>query len=298
MSTAVMPESRSVTALAKLETLRLAKHPVFVIGAIAAAYFTVASTRTIDYYNVAIVPAFFIGLFGMVAMFRLTRSMEKLEETLGTTPAGMQDRVRALCLATWLPGALGVAAFVTILLHNTSAPDWAIGYWSSFDRATIFFGSVVVACVGGPLLGIAAARWLRFPGAVVVPVVVILFWVLTGEGLSDSGGPQAWWSELVRLAAPWAQFTSISANEKLLGSWTGNPAWWVLWLLVLCALAVLAALMKGAEPDDRKRLFRTGAGLGALGLVFLALAMTTGHQTAQISTPSGVHPYVKGLESQ
>ena len=293
-----MPESRSVTALAKLEALRLAKHPVFAIGAVAAAYFTLASTRTMDYYNVAIVPAFFIGLFGLVAMFRLTRSMEKLEEAVGTTPAGMQDRVRALCLATALPGALGVLAFITILVHNTSAPDWALGYWSSTDRVVIFLGEIVVACVGGPLLGIAAARWLRFPGAVVVPVVVILFWVLTGEGLSDSTAPQAWWSELVRLLAPWAQFSSMSGNEHRFGSWTGNPAWWVAWTVVLCVLAVLAALMKGAEPADRRRLFRLGAGLGALGLVFVALAVTTGHQDPQVSTPTGTYPYVKGLESK
>jgi hypothetical protein len=296
MSTAVMPESRSVTALAKIEALRLAKHPVFAVGAVAAFGFTIAASRDVDYYNIAIVPAFFIGLFGMVALFRLTRSMEKLEEAVGTTPTGIQDRVRALCLATALPGLLGLVAFAIILGRNSSAPDWALGYWTSTDRVAIFVGSIVVACVGGPLLGIAAARWLRFPGAVVVPVLVLLFWILTGEGLSDTH-PQAWWGELVRLAAPWAQFSSVSSNEKLFGSWTGSPYWWTAWAVVLCVLAVLAALMKGAEPAERKRLFRTGAGVGALGLVFLALAMTTGHQTAQISTPSGVQPYVKGLES-
>jgi hypothetical protein len=296
MSTAVMPESRSVTALAKIETLRLAKHPVFLVGLAANAWFLAISSRTIDYYNIAIVPAFFVGLFGLVATFRLTRSMEKLEEAVGTTPAGVQDRVRALCLATALPGAVGLLSFVVVLVHHADAPDWALGYWSSTDRAAIFLGSVVVACVGGPLLGIAAARWLRFPGAVVVPVVVLLFWILTGEGLSDNS-PQAWWGELVRLAAPWAQFSSISSNEQRFGSWTGSPYWWSAWTVVLCALAVLAALMKGAEPPDRRRLLRVGAGIGALGLVFLALAMTTGHQTAQISTPSGVQPYVKGLES-
>ena len=290
-----MPESRSVTALAKIETLRLAKHPVFLLGAVAAGVFTFTSTRAIDYYNVAIVPAFFIGLFGMVAMFRLTRSMERLEDAIGTTPAGLRDRVRALCLAAVLPGALGVLAFVTLLVHNTSAPDWALGYFSSVDRTAIFFGEVVVACVGGPLLGVAAARWLRFPGAVVVPVVAMLFWVLLGEGLSDAH-PQAWWSELIRMLSPWTQFTSVSSNEKLLGSWTGSPYWWSAWAVVLCVLAVLAALLKGAEPGDRQRLVRAGAGVGALGLVFVALAMTTGHQTAEISTPKGVQPYVHGLE--
>jgi hypothetical protein len=128
--------------------------------------------------------------------------------------------------------------------------------------------------------------------------VVILFWVLSGEGLSDATAPQSRWSELVRLLAPWAQFSSINSNEQRFGSWTGNPSWWVPWTVVLCVLAVLAALMKGAEPADRRRLLRVGAGVGALGLVFVALAVTTGHQEPQVSTPTGTYPYVKGLESK
>jgi hypothetical protein len=293
MSSAVMPESRSVTALAALETRRLAKHPVFLVGLVANAWFVVTATRTMDYYNIAIVPAFFLGLFGMVATFRLTRSMEKLEEAVGTTPAGIQDRVRALCLATLLPGALGLVSFVILLFHHGSVPDWATGAWSQTDRAAIFFGEVVLACIGGPLLGIAAARWLRFPGAVVVLCAAVLVVVLRGEGLADAH-PQAWWSEVVRLVSPWTQFTTVNTTDLRLGSWTGSPWLWLGWLAALCVLAVLGALLKGAGPDDRSRLLRAGLTTGLVGLVFLVLAVTGGHDEATLHTPSGVSTLVGG----
>ena len=282
-----MPASRSVTALAKVEARRLAKHPAFLIGLVLTVYFLATLTRTRDYYNIAIVPAFFLGMFGMVAMFRLTRSMEKLEEAVGTTPAGVQDRVRALCLATLLPGVLGVLAFVTVLVHHGDVPTYAQGAWSASDRFAIFFGEIVVACVGGPLLGIAAARWLRFPGAVVVPFAAILFVVLTGEGLTD-GAPQAWWSTLARLVSPWTQFTTIADNEQRVGSWLGSPWLWVGWLVALCVLAVLAALLKDADAADRSRFLRMGAVVGAVGLVFLVLAVVLGPDQATMHTPSGV----------
>ena len=288
MSTAVLPASRSVSALAALEARRLAKHPAFLIGAVATVGLLAVSDRTMDYYNVAIIPAFFVGLFGMVATFRLTRSMEKLEEAVGTTPAGVQDRVRALCLATAIPGALGVLSFVTVLVHNTSAPDWAIGSWSSTDRAVIFLGEIVVACVGGPLLGIAAARWLRLPGAIAALVVGTLFVVLLGEGFADSK-PQAAWATTVRMLSPWTQFTSVNSEQSKLACWPGSPWFHLGWTVALCALAVLGALLKGAEGDQRQRLFRTGLVVGVVGLAFVALAVTTGPEPT-LHTPAGVSP--------
>lgn len=282
-----MPERRSPTALAKIETVRLAKHPFFVVGVVATAFFLATSKGSPDFYNGAITPAFFLGVFGMLATFRLTRSMERLEEAVGTTPTGVQDRVRALCLATLLPGVLGVVSLVTLLVHHSAVPDWAYGAWTGSERVGIFVGGVVLACVGGPLLGIAAARWWRFPGAPAVLFAAVLFVVLLGEGFADSH-PQAWWSELLRLAGPWTQFTSVNTEDQRLGSWTGSPWPWVAWLVVLCVLAVLAALLKGAEGEERRRLLRTGAAVGVVGLAFLALAATTGNTEATLHTPTGV----------
>jgi hypothetical protein len=288
MSTADMPESRSLTALAKMEALRLAKHPVFVVGVAATAYFLATLTETTeDYYNIAIVPAFFVGMFSMVAMFRLTRSMEKLEETVGTTPAGIRDRVLALCCASLLPMMVGLVSFVVILVRQEPVGDWAYGAFGAPERGAIFFGEIVIACLGGPLLGIAAARWLRFPGGAVVLCVAVLFVVLLGEGMADAH-PQAWWSELLRLASPWTQFSTVNSDDLRVGSWTGSPFMWLGWLAALCVLAVLGALLKGAEGEHRTTLLRVGAVVGGIGLVFLALAMTTGDQDPTLTTPKGV----------
>jgi hypothetical protein len=296
MSSAVMPASRSVTALAKVEALRLARHPFFVVGVILCVV-TIAGTKPdFDYYNEAVDPAFFIGVFSMIATFRLTRSMEKLEEAVGSTPAGVQDHVRALQLACLLPATLGVLAFAWILGFKEVTEPLAYGAWGEADRVGIFFGSVVVACLGGPLLGIAAARWLRFPGAVVALVIGILFLVLAGEGLADAN-PQARWAALLRLAAPWTQFTTVNSDDRQIGSWLGSPWLWVGWLVALCVLAVLGALLKGAEGEERQRLFRAGLVTGLVGLAFLGLATFLGPDEALLQTPSGVATLTGGAVS-
>jgi hypothetical protein len=294
MSTAVMPESRSVTALAKLEALRFVKHPVFLIGFVANALFLVTALgRSEDYYNGSIITGFFVGVFGMIAMFRLTRSMQKTEEALGSTPVGVQDRVRALCLATVVPGVLGLVSFAVLLSRAEAAAPWVLGTWSEPERFAIFFGEVVVAAVGGPLLGIAAARWWRFPGAVAALVVSVLFVVLLGEGLADSK-PQATWAAAIRLLSPWAQFTSANSADDRVASWGGNPWFHLGWSVALCVLAVLGALLKGAEGAERKRLFNRGAAVGVVGLVLVALAVGTGDEPT-LSTPTGVTPLTQPI---
>ncbi|HUR51295.1 MAG TPA: hypothetical protein VMZ11_04145 [Mycobacteriales bacterium] len=287
MSTAVMPESRSVTALAKVEMIRLAKHPVFLIGFAANAFFLATSVGSSDdYYNPPITTAFFIGLFGMIAMFRLTRSMEKLEEAVGSTPTGIQDRVRALCAATALPGVVGVISFIALLAEVDASAPWALGAWSESQRVAIFFGEVVVACIGGPLLGVAAARWLRFPGAVAALVIGVLFVVLLGEGMADAH-PQSRPLTLLRLVSPWAQFTSVNSEDDKLASWLGSPALWCGWIAALCVLAVLGALLKGAEGEQRQKLVRAGAVVGLIGVAFLMLATFLGPDQPVLTSPAG-----------
>jgi len=293
MSSAVMPASRSVTALAKVETIRLAKHPFFIIGVVLCAIVLRDLGPDFDYYNVAIAPGFFIGVFSMIATFRLARSMEKVQEAVGSTPAGVQDRIRGLQLACLLPAALGILAFVWILAFQEPSEPIAYGAWSEADRFAIFFGEIVMACLGGPLLGIAVARWWRFPGAVVALVASILFVVLLGEGLAD-GQPQARWAAFIRLLSPWTQFTTVDTDSRQVGTWLGSPGWWLGWVVALTVLAVLGALLKGAEGAERQRLFRAGLVTGLVGLVFLGLAVFMGPDEATLHAPSGVTPLTSG----
>ena len=78
------------------------------------------------------------------------------------------------------------------------------------------------------------------------------------------------------------------------GSWGGSPWWYLAWTVALCVLAVLGALLKGAEGEDRTRLFRMGLVVGVVGLVFVALGVATGPEPT-LSTPSGVSPLTKAI---
>jgi hypothetical protein len=288
MSTAVMPESRSVPALARVEAKRLARHPFFVVGVVACAVLLSTSLGTgFDYYNVAVIPGFFVGLFSMVAMFRLAGSMQRTEEALGSVPASAQDRTRALCWAALLPAALGVVCFLAILAFAHGSEPNAYGAFSRGDRVAIFFGEVVVACVGGPLLGVAAGRWLRFPGALAVVVVAVLFLVMLGVALT-SAARNAWWSTLARMLSPWTQFSSVDSAKNELESWRGSPWWYLGWIVALCVLAVLGALLKDAEGEQRSRLVRTGLAVGLLGLACALLAVALGPDHATLYAPNGI----------
>jgi purine-cytosine permease-like protein len=281
-----MPESRSVTALAKVEAMRLAKHPMFLIGVVLCAVFmglSVGEGR--DYYNDSITPGFFVGLFSTVTMYRLSRSMDRTEEAVAIAPASRQDRIRALQLACLLPAVLGVIAFTYLILVQSGTEPYSYGGLDGGERFAIFFGNVVLACIGGPLLGVAAGQWLRFPGAAIVLPVGLLFYILLGEGLTVSDRDAAW-TTLVRLLSPWTQFTSFETDK--LEVWRGNPWWYLGWLVALCVLAFLGALLKAAEGDQRRQIIRIGFVVGIIGLACVALALVTGPDYGTLHDSSGV----------
>ena len=291
MSTAVMPESRSVTALAKVETLRLARHPAFLIGAVITVVSLLLGLGTsLDYYNITVIPAFFLGLPSLVATFRMTRSMERTEEALGSAPSSAQDRVLALCAACALPAVLGVLSAVAILVVQDVSQPYAYGTWNAFDRAGIVFTGTAIACLGAPLLGIAAGRWLRFPGAVVVPVLGLIVVGMISEIVATadrSSGPLTF----VRLLSPWTQFTATGTDNREVETWRGSPWWYAGWLVALCLLAVLGALLKGLEGERRTRVLRVGFVVGVIGLACLVVAVLVGPDIATVSTPAGVRPF-------
>lgn len=290
-ATASSGTSSSLKALTLVETKRLAKHPVFLLGVVGTAAFVPTSGGVSDdYYNVTIITGFFLGLFSMIAMFRLTRSMDRAEAAVDSTPASQRERTLALCLAAWLPTTLSVVALVVTFALDDTSTVWALGGLSGPTRFAIFFGNTVIACIGGPLLGVAAGRWWRFPGAVVALTVVVLFWVLLAEGLATELH-DATWATFVHLSAPWAQFTSVDSDLNQLEVWRGSPWFYLGWSVSLCVLAVLGALLKTAEGADRQRLFRAGAVVGLIGLVFLTLGVFLGPEHALMHTPTGVGRY-------
>jgi hypothetical protein len=80
---------------------------------------------------------------------------------------------------------------------------------------------------------------------------------------------------VLRLFAPFAFFT-LRGNTAHLTTWRGSPWFFLGWQLALCAIAVLVALLRGAEERARLRIIRALGVAGAVAVVMLVLAATGG----------------------
>ena len=279
----------SLRTMAGIEARRLARHPAFIVGVVLGfgvlflLYFLNDDPHLNDLLSMPVLPAFFIGLPTLVATARLTRSTEATVEAIGTAPGSEARRTAALALACLVPFAAGVA-WVAVELALVSVkgahpyewwfatmPDWQV--WS------ILIALAPVACLGGGLLGVLTGRWLRFPGAAAVMVVVVIAVDMVGQMAVANGG-----SSQLRLWVPWAMFHSGSETDGTASLYSGNPGWYLVYLLCLCAAAALVAIWHDRTARTG-RLRAAIAGVVVVGLAALALAMTTGPADNQVSKP-------------
>jgi hypothetical protein len=292
MTTTAVTTGERVWALARVELRRYALHPVFLVGlAINVVVETMALTHRRDsLLEPPVGPAFLLGVLGMVVGFRMTRSLERTTEALASTPVDVTQRVGALCLACLLPGLVGLLTGVSILVFAEQNGDWGYGTWAGHERVAIVLGQTAVASLGGPLLGVACARWLRFPGAAVVPVVGITTWAVVTNGWTASNQDSMGWL-LTRMFSPFAFFHTLDTDPgqpHAVESWRGNPEWFLLWLVMLCAFAALVALLKGAEGATRLTLKRLLVAVVVVAIGSYALAVTTGPDHATKRDVHGV----------
>jgi hypothetical protein len=158
-------------------------------------------------------------------------------------------------------------------LHSYPVGDSVYGAFSPSARVAVLVGQIVVPSLGGPLLGVALGRWVRFPGAAFVLFLVIFGWVQLVTILTISR-PDAAPIAVLRLFSPFAFFT-LHADVGVT-AWRGSPWFFIGWQLALCAIAVLVALLSGAEGRVRTRIIRTLAIAGAVAVILLMLAATGG----------------------
>jgi hypothetical protein len=262
-------------ALAVREMRRFAVNPVFLFAVAMTAWTTwddrsapVTEIDTVTWYL-----AIFLSGFGMMAAFGLTRSMRDSEPVLGVVPTGLLARTAALCAVAIVPLACGVLTLFTFL-HFHPADSRVYGAFSPPAQVAVLVGQIVVPSLGGPLLGVALGRWVRFPGAALVLFLVIFGWV------NAATAPTLWHPDstaftALRLFSPFAFFT-ITGNSAELTTWRGSPWFFLGWQFALCAIAVLAALLRGAEGQARLRIIRALGVAGAVAVVMLVLAATGG----------------------
>ena len=150
-------------------------------------------------------PAIFLGGFGMMATFWLTRSMRDSEPVVGVTPTTLPVRTAALCAVAVVPFLCGVLTLFAFL-HFYPVGSRVYGAFSPPAQVAVLVGQIVVPSLGGPLLGVALGRWVRFPGAAFVLFLVIFGWVNLATIPSLSHPDSAAFTAL-RLFSPFAFFT-------------------------------------------------------------------------------------------
>jgi hypothetical protein len=272
----------TLVPLAARETRRFVLNPVFLFGVVMAEWTTWTggggTTTEIDAVNGY--PAVFLGGFGMMATYWLTRSMRASEPVAGVTPTTRPARTAALCWVTIVPFFCGVLTLFGFL-HSYPVGDAVYGPFSPSARLAVLVGQIVVPSLGGPLLGVALGRWVRFPGAAFVLFLVIFGWVELVTILTiwhQESAPIA----VLRLFSPFAFFT-LQADAGGVTAWRGSPWFFIGWQLALCVIAVLVALLRGAEGQVRARIIRTLAIAGAAAVILLALAAVGGFTHAVTS---------------
>ena len=286
MSTTTAPTSsapsttprQTLAALAGADARRFARHPLFLLG--VGAWVVILG---IGVANQAVVTlgvedpgtfiAFLVGVFGFVVAHRLTTSLRRSGDLADTAPVSAQRRTLALCLACLVPmtaSLLIVAAFVIFgsvwppTMPNGGQVAW-FGYEPDVTILAILLADSVLACLGGPLLGVAVARWAPFRGSALLGVVLLMFTVMSASSL-----PSPWYA-----IAPWAIFwdARLTAGEYQ-ASWVltaVSPVWYSGYVACLCGLAVVAAL--GRDRAHRRALLLACGGLAAVGTAFLLLAV-------------------------
>jgi hypothetical protein len=228
-----------------------------------------------------VAPAFMIGLLGLIAMNRLTSSSGRLGDTLEATPFPEVRRTLALCLACLLPAVVGLAGSAYIFyVWMTDPPIYALG-WNEYSDAELAanLAGGVLACLGGPLLGVLVARWWRWPTAAAVTSVLLVMWA----ALSMMPGKTTLLS-LLHHSSPFALVTGYAEP----GHWhEGGDLFLRLgYLTGLCALAALGAVAHGTEGNTRRRMAGWVIGTGVGTVALLLLAVTTGPESYYVVDPT------------
>jgi hypothetical protein len=140
---------------------------------------------------------------------------------------------------------------------------------SDVERSSMLVAAIAYS-VGGPLFGVLVARWTSFRGAGLVSALTLVVWYLIGSFALVL--PASRLGTLLHLSAPWTVWTSSDGQGEPTWVAGGSPQWYLVYLCLLCALAVTAALYRTALQAHRPRFLRSGLTLAVLAVCSLGLA--------------------------
>jgi hypothetical protein len=187
-----------------------------------------------------------------------------------------QARAAAICAVAIVPFLLGWLSFGMFVRIQPLDGVWRYGAFSSSDRMAVLLSQIVVPTLGGPLLGIALARWVRFPGTAIVAFLFLYGWVSLISILAWAHSNSLPFV-MLRFFAPFTFFT-LTDGPYNVDTWRGSPWFFVGWQLGLCAAAFVldepASAVVDVTPTGRawRTAVRALAGSVLLGFAIACVA--------------------------
>jgi hypothetical protein len=240
----------AIVALALVEARRLVFHPaylgvlgyVIVGGGIGAlhGFSNINLKGTAEFIGLVFI--FYLPLIAIFAASLVASSARRAgaDEMLAALPVTLRGRSAALVLAGLGPAAVsGLAAVVLWYLHRDIAkPPIPVHGAALIGVPLLYLG---ITC-----LGLAAARWLPWPGVPVAIVIGLFAWVAKTHVSSDP---------VAVLTAPWVV---APEDDKALVIVGYSDLWHLVYLTGLVGLAATAALFR----DDLRRMVAVGVAIG------------------------------------
>lgn len=281
-------QQRVLTSLARIHARRYLRHPLFLLSVALLTLGLVQAFVDPDgagsqWDDGLLLYPLWLGLLGMVVAYRLTVTEDRALALLPSAPTDQRVRTLALYLACLVPvvtclAFIGLAAVVNQLSPASDAYNFVlrpgtgeIG-WVGYVTSQL---EVVVACFGGPALGVTVARWWRFPGAGVLAALILFLVELVVLGLGE--GSQfwmSWWARALDNAMPYVYWKAAPEAERLYTTMRpGSPTGHLIYATALCGLAITAGVLRGATPSVRAAWIRVGAVCAGVAVLAYAWAL-------------------------
>ncbi|MFG1813841.1 hypothetical protein ACGFIF_08765 [Kribbella sp. NPDC049174] len=278
MTTAVVAArpSSMLGQLARKEIARYALHPLFLVGAALVALSSIGKPDgNMSSLGNVIAPAAGLGVIGLLVMASLTRTSDQIASAGGAVVVSERTRTVGLVCALIVPFAAGLVWLGWAIWAYQHWPPPAYGApFGGIEDGWVVANLIalgVMPALGGPVLGLLIGRWLPRRGVAPLFAVLLVAETIIMQGLFEP-------LRYIRLVAPWTYFAGpygVDGDADRMMVLTGSPQWYCVYLLVLCALGVVLALLHDRERPRGQLLVALGV-IVALAVVTAVLAITTG----------------------